>query len=452
MSTTRVRSRKVPLEKQGSFRLGHFNNAVLSNEGVPTGVWQPTYHTVRMHNYQNMTPYDTAQVTIDQINPGPPYLSGGPFKSETQTFSAPCGGVYGYGTYLRSDRKERYIGGFHSPGNDEFKSMPGFSGSGNLDPFSNANYPSMAGWGDKAWNKTKPKLEKVSGFVFAAESRDLPRMLKTTGKGFHEIWMRMNGSSVHQTMIGPKGAAEHFLNHQFGWAPFLNDVRRMNYIIEHHQSVSRHLTHKNGQWVRRRVTLLEDESTVLLQTGTGNPLSVASMPQGYMSATPTWQLLETTTTKITAVGKFKYYRPEFDANLGPSHNSVMNQVLRAMTIYGLRISPSNVYKATPWSWAVDWFTSLGDYIDHLTDIYQDSVVGQYVYVMQTRKRVRKYILVLPFNFGKTVTLEFDRVIETKERAQASGPFGFDTTWDGLSPRQIAIAVALGITRSRPTGG
>jgi ABC-type polysaccharide/polyol phosphate export permease len=35
--------------------------------------------------------------------------------------------------------------------------------------------------------------------------------------------------------------------------------------------------------------------------------------------------------------------------------------------------------------------------------------------------------------------------ETKQRYRAN-PFGFGITWDGLSPLQLAIAAALGITR------
>jgi hypothetical protein len=38
------------------------------------------------------------------------------------------------------------------------------------------------------------------------------------------------------------------------------------------------------------------------------------------------------------------------------------------------------------------------------------------------------------------------VTETKKRVPAS-PFGFGITWDGLSPLQVSILGALGITRS-----
>jgi len=40
------------------------------------------------------------------------------------------------------------------------------------------------------------------------------------------------------------------------------------------------------------------------------------------------------------------------------------------------------------------------------------------------------------------------VVTTVKRRKEANPFGFGVSWDGLSPSQLAISAALGITRLR----
>lgn len=417
-------------------------NASRDGQGKLNGGFDPPYEE-RKVTLSNI-PYGHLQMTLDQTNPGPPYLSGGKFRSEKHTYSEPLGGIFGGHSHVRSDLLEIMFQGFVSPGDVEFQSMAGFAPTGSLSTFTAMNFPSLAGLGGKVWTRTKPKLEQVSGAVFAAESRDLPRMLKTTASGFHDIWKSVGGNLTSASM-SPKKVADHFLNHQFGWSPFLSDIGKMFKTISNHSAVSAKLSSQNGRPVRKRVTILEESTDGVIATGLGCPISVASIPNvGYLSGPSTWELRESTIRRVTGVGKFTFYRPEFDVQL-PTHNSALGRIERAMTIYGLRISPSNIYKATPWTWALDWFTSMGDYVDHLTDVHQDSVSALYCYVMQHLIRRRTFIQTVNWLSGPQ-TLTFTREIETKQREPANSPFGFDLAWEGLSPRQIAIAAALGITR------
>lgn len=119
--------------------------------------------------------------------------------------------------------------------------------------------------------------------------------------------------------------------------------------------------------------------------------------------------------------------------------------MRYMTLYGLRVNPSNIYKAIPWSWALDWISNAGDYVDQLTDIWSDSIAAEYFYVMHHLRVTRTLTITLPFVSGG-VTFVFHRYYDCKQRLEASGPYGFSLSWDNLSPRQLAIAGALGISR------
>lgn len=159
-----------------------------------------------------------------------------------------------------------------------------------------------------------------------------------------------------------------------------------------------------------------------------------------------WQLFDITKNFVTGVGKFRFYRPEFDRDIA-DYTSVIKTLQRRMTIYGLRINPSNIYKATPWTWAIDWVSKVGDHVDHLNDILVDSVACEYAYVMRHQVKIRRFIQTLPFASG-TVRLQFDRIVDTKQREGALSPYGFGLTLANLTPRQIAIAGALGITRRK----
>jgi hypothetical protein len=175
-------------------------------------------------------------------------------------------------------------------------------------------------------------------------------------------------------------------------------------------------------------------------------LEHAGITNDYFNGLPTWEVTEEIQSHAYAVGRFRYYLPEFDASK-PEYFSAWNTGMRQLTLYGMRVSPSNVYRAIPWTWAIDWVTNVGDHVDFLSDMATDSVACDYLFVMQHVTKTMKVHQILPFKFSGLQELTFSRVIETKQRQKGGGPYGFSLTWDQLTPRQVAIAGALGIRRS-----
>lgn len=452
-SATRVRRKVTAVKNAGQIRIGGYENAEIKN-GKPTGNWIPQASPAFVYSAES--PYDQWQLTIDELHRGPPFRSGGPFHSLRMNHcEPPHGGIYGQGAYLRADGLQRYVGGFKPPSSSHFGSFTGWS----LNPQVGLNVGSsnftddedMLDLGNRAYNKCKPNLEKASGAVFIAEMRDIPRMLKSTSKTFHETWKTMGGKLTTPSMQ-PKKIADDFLQYQFGWKPFLGDMMKFHHVFTNSERYIGQIARNNGKSVRRRVTLEATHTDVKKNYGTGCVVSIFAIPSSYYRSgiQPSWELREEIHDVTTGVGKFKYYRPEFDAN-SPQYWYAWNQAVRHMTIYGLRVSPSNVYRAIPWTWAIDWVSNAGDYVDRFSDIVTDGLASSYFYVMRHRLRIRKFIQILPFH-GGDVQLTFSRLVETKERVPSNGPFGFSLSWDNLSLRQLAIAGALGITRTRPPGG
>lgn len=454
MATSRTRSKFTPARLgrvwSDPIPLGWFRQKLSgTNNGIPWEEWAG-YHESEI-SYNPDVSLVEGKITTDELHSGPPFKTGGPFKSITVSTGLPLGGVYGKGVYTNASGMRRYEGGFGPPANWAWEvgwaqtPLAGLS-------INSTHFPSMAPWVDLGWARTKPKLEKASAFVFIAEAKDLPRMLKTTSDGFHQVWKSIKGDPV-SPMMQPKAAANHFLNHQFGWKPFLNDISGFNQTYQNTARLLGKTTRDNGKFVRRRVNLSDGQpvTTVLGQSNlTPNGISYAipllpfSFPADYFTHPPHWSVQETTQSNVSAVGKFRYYRPEFDDSL-PDYSSAWNSAMRYMTLYGLRVNPSNIYKAIPWSWALDWISNAGDYVDQLTDIWSDSIAAEYFYVMHHLRVTRTLTITLPFVSGG-VTFVFHRYYDCKQRLEASGPYGFSLSWDNLSPRQLAIAGALGISR------
>jgi len=214
------------------------------------------------------------------------------------------------------------------------------------------------------------------------------------------------------------------------------------------------LMDENGKWIKKRVTLLEDSTKVVLASGVGPTwpaygptlfpqTAFADYNVPWLSAPATWELSEEKVDLVTAVGKFRFYRPEFDWQ---NQSNPLYGIERDLTLYGLRVSPINVYRAIPWSWALDWVTNTGDYIQRCSDAEIDSVASEYLYCMRHQVIKRTYKTTIPMINPGPITLTFERIVSTKQRGEGNSPYGFSLSLANLTPRQLTIAGALGILR------
>jgi hypothetical protein len=115
-------------------------------------------------------------------------------------------------------------------------------------------------------------------------------------------------------------------------------------------------------------------------------------------------------------------------------------------LLGITPTPDRIWELTPWSWFVDWFTNTGDILSNVRAFLLDGLVMQYGYMMKEVKVTR----VISLDGGTTSSgssVSCSSTIEhTVQQRREANPFGFGLTWDGLSPYQISILGALGLTR------
>lgn len=285
-------------------------------------------------------------------------------------------------------------------------------------------------WGPEAYSRLKPTNPSFAGLNSLYELKDLPGMLR----------LRLKNGLV-------KGSSDSYLNGAFGWAPLLNDIRR---LVELQQKIQRRLEwlkRNNGKPIRREVTLLEDTTT----TG---PTIYGTPSHGHfwpIIGSANWAgnqyayLSSVTYTKIWASARFRYWLPP-----GPRDIEWDRNMLRRL--YGISVTPSVVYNMIPWSWLIDWFTNLGDIIANLDSGVADRLAADYLYLMGTVERISRLDVTGNLYLDRTsgpmaISASTTNTFKHKKRIKGD-PFGFNTNPSSLTVWQLSILGALGLSRLR----
>jgi hypothetical protein len=150
------------------------------------------------------------------------------------------------------------------------------------------------------------------------------------------------------------------------------------------------------------------------------------------------RLLETSESASWFKGAFKYHVPVADDTFG----KFQNWLSMADHLLGVKPSPEVVWNIAPWSWAVDWFTNTGDIMTNISNLGKDGLVMQYGYSMMSRVTTWDAIA----TYDGAATARRRRQLVYKKRLPAT-PFGFGVDLSTLSPKQVAIMAALGLSKT-----
>lgn len=372
---------------------------------------------------------------IDQTNPGPPYKSGGGVIIDSYHDNTAL--VQNTGTY-QSSYLYKYVGGFIST--DALWEMQGVSaissGNGTIRESAYSSLPS----GATGWDKFAPGNSFVDASVFLGELKDFPRMIKqlhSRALDFHKAYKASGG---WRNTLGPKKLANDYLAHQFGWIPFVSDVQRAYKGYKKLDDTIQRIRKNNGKWVKRRGTVNSEE-------GEGTPIAGSETQTGHwpvlnsyffpnLPETGSYEITFSETKREWFEGKFRYYIPDIDT---PEWE---RRVVRQL--FGLTITPSLLWELTPWSWLADWASNAGDVFSNMDTGWAENLTAAYAYVMGTKSWTWNLQSSCDLYDG-TITAGWSGDIVRKDRHVAS-PFGFGLSMDDLSPRQLSILGALGISR------
>jgi hypothetical protein len=286
-------------------------------------------------------------------------------------------------------------------------------------------------WGATQVARSEPTNSAADASTFLAELyRDgIPSLIG------HTLWSGLTKRALRST-------ADEYLNVAFGWLPMLKDITKFSESIRHANQVLDQYERDSGKLVRRHRRVPSEKvasnSTVVSNVKMFKPGVVYSEFLG-----PSGDVLRSRETERerSFAGAFTYYLPsDYD-----SRRNLRDLASKADKLFGLNLSPEAIWEATPWSWAVDWFSNTQDVIHNVTAFGNHGLVMPYGYVTERISVTDTYI-----HTGKYFTSSYEvkplilRTISQKRRQ--ANPFGFGLTWEGLSSFQKSILLALGISK------
>jgi len=311
-------------------------------------------------------------------------------------------------------------------------------------PYANSSDTTLDGLGSVAMNRVGPANPVADMSVFLAEliKDGIPHLI---GSGLKEL----GGMSARQRR---KAIGGEYLNVEFGWKPFTNDLKKIAHSVLDADAIWRQYERDAGKLVRRRYEFPATESITVdeVRRGTnfwpylvGPTASNFFLPRGSQDVAVVYRSHKITKRQWFS-GAFTYVLPKGDS----LRADIARNVIQAKKMLGLTLTPDTLWAIAPWSWAVDWFSNTSEVVNNWSDWAIDGQVLVYGYMMEHTVSSYTYTWSGPANLSRynQVPGDITLVSETKVRRQAT-PYGFGLNWSNFTPRQLAITASLGLTRS-----
>lgn len=286
----------------------------------------------------------------------------------------------------------------------------------------------LFGMGGTAISRCRPQWSDFNGAVALGELREgLPRVV---------------GSAFRKKGLSPKAGSEEYLNYEFGLKPLIRDINDAVSAFEQADRLWSQVKRDAGRRIRRRYVF--PTSTSITRSRSAAKLSLYPALTSYFYDSYGYRYTTKTDEKRTWFsGAFKYHLP----GGGSRWDRFRREAERWRICYGIDMSLQTLWNLTPWTWLADWFVDFQPLMGWLSTAHEDGMAMQYGYLMEHTVSVHEVTqpgvkLKTTGSYEPTLT----QIRECKRRVGAS-PFGFGSTWDDFSPRQLAILTALGVSRA-----
>jgi len=199
-----------------------------------------------------------------------------------------------------------------------------------------------------------PTRPKFQSFYNVAELKDLPMLYRNTVQFFKDPL----------SVTTPRGAGNQYLNYKFGWEQALRSVvdllklptlisNRVNYLIKRQGRAST---------FRSSMRIVDQMSSI--------PAFNYNISTGETEISNGTKTVRTIDLKCAVNGVL----------ILPSISVPKLRTDLLWQLWGANPSPSDVYNLVPWTWLIDWFTGLGEYIDVLDRLNSDPTLINYGFI------------------------------------------------------------------------
>lgn len=242
-----------------------------------------------------------------------------------------------------------------------------------------------------------------------------------------------------------KAAGSEYLNLEFAWKPTVSDIKNVGSAARHSRDILKQYERDEGRNVRREFSYPIDSSFSSSTGAEAIPRCGPGDVPGLEGKHGKLVVSSSSETRMWFKGSFTYT----SSSQGDSWQKAYEHGSNADKLFGVSLDPDTVWELAPWSWAVDWVSNTGDVIHNVNEMILGGLVMRYGFMMEETKSTVSYSIegaqYSNCSLTSTPPARFTQVCKVRRPAN---PFGFGLTWEGLSPTQLAIAAALGITHLR----
>jgi hypothetical protein len=291
--------------------------------------------------------------------------------------------------------------------------------------------------GTVGWNRAKPTKPQAGMGQFIGELHDVPFSPKRILEMRHLFQELLHDA--------PKAGSKAYIAWEFGWRPFIKDLKDLLQQIKDIDKNIQQLARDNGRSVRRGAKISKTGGTTASATtsATGGGFSWPSLHTSMYLEPEQKVTVTTTSAEYWFSGRFTYFIGKDHYGFSPldiRRRQQLNRILFGVDFTDLH----TLYQLIPWSWLVDWVLPVGPIIDNLLNDPVDNLTADYAFVMCHQLTQTKETVTGRFSDGP-YSVTYTRNSETKQR-QAATPYGFGLLPGGFSLKQLSILAALGISK------
>jgi len=241
---------------------------------------------------------------------------------------------------------------------------------------------------------------------------------------------------------------EAHLDQQFGAAPILAEIRKFARCVLEGDKLMRQYDRDAGRQIRRRFVFPPQVETTLVSTTGGVGVYPTLPTPMYETLGHVGILSKVRTRRIETwfSGCFMYQVPY---SVISGETVFARDVVRARKLLGIRLDIEVLWNLAPWSWFADWFVNIGQVISNIVAFSNDGLVMRYGYLMYKETIEDRYTHSGVSFYKQPGSGEIQTTFTTtlKKRVKAH-PFGFGVRDVDLTPKQLSILAALGISLGR----
>nr|APG77026.1 hypothetical protein [Beihai levi-like virus 11] len=270
--------------------------------------------------------------------------------------------------------------------------------------------------------RTNPSRASVDLGVTIAEMKEIPSLIKD---GYALAKDKLPSKWQKASVAGLRKVAKANLIVQFGIMPMIGDAQKLFIFRDLVDQRVRELKRLQERGLRRTVTLWEGEN-------------ISTRPSELVQSQGVSLRCDLTkTTKMTVRGHVRW---RTSSSFPESESELVSRAKSA--VLGETVDVSTLYELMPWSWFIDWFSSLGDYISA-----NRNLVGAIPDTPRIMKHTQSIITSknhTTSNNGQVTLTPFDNTVDSKTRRLVSA--GLSAHLPFLDGRQASILGSLAVLK------